>query len=124
MAYKNFDINGNYSVYQKTTFELTEEYFKKKIDNYNLQDTCAKRCILGNITMADFNYFRDSLVNAKCHGFTSNNKTTLNQKNNKIGWCCNYCNSVKADRDGHYTRLYVQLRRLLLLQKEMKKNMK
>jgi hypothetical protein len=68
MAYKDFDINDKYSVYQKTTFELTEEYFKKKIDNYNnLQDTCPKRCILGNITMADFNYFRDSLVNTKCH---------------------------------------------------------
>jgi hypothetical protein len=38
MEYKNFDINGNYSVYQKTTFKLTEEYFKKKIENYNLQD--------------------------------------------------------------------------------------
>jgi hypothetical protein len=33
IAYKDFDINKNYSVYQKTTFELTEEYFKKKIDN-------------------------------------------------------------------------------------------
>jgi hypothetical protein len=67
MEYKDFDINNNYSVYQETTFELTEEYFKKKIDNYNLQNICAKRCILGNITMDDFNYFRDSLVNAKCH---------------------------------------------------------
>jgi LPS O-antigen subunit length determinant protein (WzzB/FepE family) len=60
MAYKDFDINDNYSQHTKTTFELTEEYFKKKTDNYNLQDTSAKRCILVNITMDDFNYFRDT----------------------------------------------------------------
>jgi hypothetical protein len=51
MAYKDFNINGNYSVYQKTTLELTEEYFRKKIEHYNLQDANTKRCILGNITM-------------------------------------------------------------------------
>jgi hypothetical protein len=27
MAYKDFDINGDYSIQQETTFELTEEYF-------------------------------------------------------------------------------------------------
>jgi hypothetical protein len=41
VSYKDFDINSNYSIYQETTFELTEEYFKKKRDNYNLQDTCV-----------------------------------------------------------------------------------
>jgi MinD superfamily P-loop ATPase len=89
MAYKDFDINSNYSVYQETTFELSEEYFKKKIENYNIQDTCAKGCILGNITMDDFNHFRDSLLWVKCHfchsGFTSSNKPTLDRKNNRIG---------------------------------------
>jgi hypothetical protein len=75
--------------------------------------------------MADFNYFLDSLVNAKCHicnsKFTSNNKPTLDRKNNKIGhtknnvrWCCNYCNSVKSDRDEDYTKLFIQLRRCAL----------
>jgi hypothetical protein len=51
-------------------------------------------------------------------GFTSNNKPTLDRKNNKIGhtknnvqWCCNYCNSVKADGDEEYTKLFVQLKR-------------
>jgi hypothetical protein len=29
-AYKDFDINGDYSIQQETTFDLTEEYFKKK----------------------------------------------------------------------------------------------
>ena len=120
MAYKDFDINSNYSVYQETTFELSEEYFEKKIENYNIQDTCAKRCILGNITMDDFNHFQDLLLKSKCHichaGFTSSNKPTLDRKNNKIGhtkdnvrWCCNYCNSVKADRDEDYTRLFIQI---------------
>jgi hypothetical protein len=72
--------------------------------------------------MADYNYFRDSLLEAKCHichaGFTLNNKPTLDRKNNKIGhtkdnveWCCNYCNFVKVDRDEQYTKLFIQLRR-------------
>jgi hypothetical protein len=34
-VYKDFDINSNYSIYQETTFELTKEYFKKKIENPN-----------------------------------------------------------------------------------------
>jgi hypothetical protein len=72
--------------------------------------------------MDDFSYFPDSLHGAKCHicnsGFTSNNKPTLDRKNNKIGhtkanvrWCCNYCNSVKADRNEQYSKLIIQLRR-------------
>jgi hypothetical protein len=28
-----------------------------------------------------------------------------------VVWCCNYCNSVKADRDEQYTKLFIQLRR-------------
>jgi hypothetical protein len=43
MAYKDFNINSNYSQHTKTTFELTKEYFKKKIENYNIQDTNANR---------------------------------------------------------------------------------
>jgi hypothetical protein len=31
-----------------------------------------------------------------------------------VRWCCNYCNSVKADRDEKYTRLFIQLRRFAL----------
>jgi hypothetical protein len=75
--------------------------------------------------MLDYNYFQDSLLIAKCHichaGFTFSNKLTLNRKNNKIGHtkdnvvlCCNYCNTIKADRDEHYTRLFIQLRRFAL----------
>jgi hypothetical protein len=75
--------------------------------------------------MNDYNYFRDSLLGGKCHtchsGFTSANKPTFDQKNNKIKhtkdnvkWCCNYCNSVKSDRDEQYTKLFIQLRRFAL----------
>jgi methanogenic corrinoid protein MtbC1 len=83
---------------KKTTFELTEEYFRKKIENYNIYDTNAGRPIIGNVTMNDFNYFPNSLVNAKCHichsGFISSNKPTLNQKNNKIGQQTRACNNT------------------------------
>jgi hypothetical protein len=42
VAHKDFDINSNYSIHQEITFELTEEYFRKKIENYNIYDTNAK----------------------------------------------------------------------------------
>jgi LPS O-antigen subunit length determinant protein (WzzB/FepE family) len=50
VAYKDFIVDGDYSQETKTTFKLTEEYFKKKIDEYK-QDIKAKRNITNNITM-------------------------------------------------------------------------
>jgi hypothetical protein len=75
--------------------------------------------------MNDYNYFRALFLKSKCHichsGFNESNKPTLDRINNGICHtkdnvisCCNYCNSIKTDRDGKYTRLYVQLRRFAL----------
>jgi hypothetical protein len=54
MAYKNFNINFDYSEQTETTFKITEEYFKKKIEGYNHQDINADRDIKENITMKDY----------------------------------------------------------------------
>jgi hypothetical protein len=44
MAYKDFQET-------KTTFKLTEEYFKKKVDEYRQQDINAKKNVTNNITI-------------------------------------------------------------------------
>jgi hypothetical protein len=59
LAYKDFNINFDYSQQTKTTFKITEEYFKKKIEGYNNQDTNADRNIKENITMKDYEYFKN-----------------------------------------------------------------
>jgi hypothetical protein len=38
MAYKNFEIKDDYSKQVKTTFELTKDYFQRKISDYDEQD--------------------------------------------------------------------------------------
>jgi hypothetical protein len=102
MAYKDFNINSDYSQIE-TTFKISEEYSKKKVDGYLNQDTNAERNISKNITMKDYEYFKQLLENSKCsiynEGFTETNKPTLNRKNNKISHtkdnlvpCCGYCN--------------------------------
>jgi hypothetical protein len=88
MAYKDFNINKDYSQQINTTFKISEEYFTKKILGYNHQDTNAERDSSKNITMKDFEYFKELLENSKCsicnEGFTETNKQTLDRKNNKL----------------------------------------
>jgi hypothetical protein len=135
MAYKDFSIDGDYSQETKTTFKVTERYFKKKIDEYRQQDINGKRDISNNITMEDYEYFRDLIENSTCYiwqeGFTERNKPTLDRENNKIGRtkgnvipCCNYCNCVKGDRDRKYTQLHVQLRKYASTYYRNRKNIK
>jgi hypothetical protein len=58
MAYKDFSVDGDYSQETKTTFKLTEEHFKKKVE-YKQQDINTKRSVTNNITMEDYEYFRN-----------------------------------------------------------------
>jgi hypothetical protein len=58
MAYKDFNINSDYSEQVETTFKISEEYFKKKVDGYLTQDTNAERDTSKNITMKDYEYFK------------------------------------------------------------------
>jgi hypothetical protein len=73
-AYKDFNIRRDYSQQTETTFILTEEYFKKKVDGYLRQDTEAERCTKNNITIKDYDYFKELLEKSKCYicyeGFT------------------------------------------------------
>jgi hypothetical protein len=122
MAYKDFNINSDYSQQVETTFKISEEYFKKKVDGYLNQDANAERDTNKNITMKDYEYFKQLLENSKCsicnEKFTETNKPTLDRKNNKFGHtkhnvvsCCCYCNCIKAYRDDCYTKLHIQLRK-------------
>jgi hypothetical protein len=89
MAYKEYNINSDYSQQINTTFKISEEYFKKKVLGYNHQDTNAERDTSKNITMKDYEYFKQLLENSKCsickEVFTETNKPTLDRKNNKFG---------------------------------------
>jgi hypothetical protein len=124
MAYKDFSVDGDYSRETKTTFKLSEEYLKKKVDEYRQQDINAKRNVTNNITMEDYEYFRDLIENSTGYickeGFRESNKPTLDRENNKIDHTkgnvipCNYCNCVKGDRDRKYTQLHVQLRKFAI----------
>jgi hypothetical protein len=125
MTYKDFNVNSDYSQQVETTFKISEEYFKKKVLGYNHQDSNAERDTSKNITMKDYEYFKQLLENSKCsicnEGFTETNKPTLDRKNNKLGHtkdnvvpCCNYCNCVKSNKDERYTKLFIQLRKFAM----------
>jgi hypothetical protein len=89
IACKDFNSNSDYSQQVETKFKISEEYFKKKVDGYLNQDTNAKRDTSKNITMKDYEYFKQLLKNSKCficnEGFTEINKSALDRKNNKLG---------------------------------------
>jgi hypothetical protein len=126
MAYKDFDINGDYSTTAETTFTLTEEHFKEMILNYIQQDRTAKRTTIDNISIKDFAHIKQLLETSKCYlcneGFTEENKPTLDRIDNFKGHtlqnvkpaCC-YCNRYKSNNDAQTTKLYIQLRKFAIL---------
>jgi hypothetical protein len=73
----------------KTTFKLSEEYFKDMVERYNMQDTIKRRSITNNITEKDYAHFKEILEKEVCfmccEGFTPANKPTLDRINNNIG---------------------------------------
>jgi hypothetical protein len=82
IAYKDFNFNSDYSQETKTSFKVTEEYFKK-IDGYYQQNKNAKKNT-SNITMEDYEYFRDLIENSTCRicqkGFNESNKPVFRSR--------------------------------------------
>jgi hypothetical protein len=128
LAYKDFDINGNYE--QDTTaktFYPNREWFKRKCENYLNQDKKAKRDIKDCLSEKDFDYIMRlyDQSKAKCYicnqRFTWDNKPTLDRiDNNKahtkdnVKFCCEFCNCYKSNKDEQSTRLTIQLRNYAL----------
>jgi hypothetical protein len=121
-CYEDFNIDGDYSSTTQTSYILSKEEFKFKIESYNEQDKKAKRSITNNITINDFPHFKTLLESSKCYlcneGFSRSNKPTLDRINNNIGHtksnvvpCCAYCNSYKSNNDERLAKLFIQLRK-------------
>ena len=126
LAYKDFNPYENYARQQVTTFQPTKRWWAFKIRAYNEQDKSKGRDISNNVTMADFDYFKNLFQTETCYicheGFTNENTPTLDRIDNNIGHtkdnvkiCCKYCNTVKSNRSEAEARLYVNLRKYCLL---------
>ncbi|KAA6401718.1 MAG: hypothetical protein EZS28_002759 [Streblomastix strix] len=74
LTYKDFDINANYPPY--------------KVDDYRFQDQIKMRDPSNNVSVNDFDYFKQLLESSVCaicgDKFTVNNKPTLDRTNNAL----------------------------------------
>ncbi|KAA6355075.1 MAG: hypothetical protein EZS28_049398, partial [Streblomastix strix] len=128
IAYKDFDINTNYPQQSKksTPFILSQSYWNSKIIGYGIQDKQKHRKTNNNVTINDYNYYKDLFERQGCaicgDKFTMDNKPTLDRIDNKLPHtksncqpCCLYCNRYKSDKDEKITRLFIQLRRYCII---------
>jgi len=124
MCYDSFDINGNYITpyVNGNGYKLIKEAWKNKVENYKQQDKKANRDIKNNVKASDYEYFKNMADNGKCYMCGTyfdfkNHRFTLDRIDNQKGHsidnvkpCCEYCNKVKANRDEHTSKLYIQLK--------------
>ncbi|KAA6400047.1 MAG: hypothetical protein EZS28_004435 [Streblomastix strix] len=127
MAYNGFDINGDYNCESTDkSIEITQNYWRAKVDSYIEQDNKKKRNSSNNITIDDYDYFKELFKNQRCHmynaRFTWKNRPTLDRIDNCKGHskdnvlpCCLYCNICKANRDENQMKLMIHLRKYALL---------
>jgi hypothetical protein len=109
LAYKDFDINGDYTQDDSEwTYELIFERFTKKWDSYRAQDKKSKRTMANPLTQDDFKVLSSmyNKQNKRCYicnaRFTQfSNPPTLDRIDNSKGhtidnvkWCCEYCITV------------------------------
>ena len=122
LAYKDFDPYANYGTNQKTTFRPTKQWWKNKCKAYMDQDLAKGRDVSHNVSIEDYEYFRNLFMTEKCYlcneGFTYDNTPTLDRIDNSKGHskdnvkvCCKYCNTLKSDRSEEEARLYVNLKK-------------
>ncbi|KAA6374352.1 MAG: hypothetical protein EZS28_030122 [Streblomastix strix] len=126
MCYSDFDINGNYnSESTDKSIDITQCYWKSKVESYIEQDNKKNRDSSNNVTVDDYYYFKDLFKNQRCHicnaRFTWKNRPTLDRIDNNKGHsksnvlpCCLYCNTCKANRDENQMKLMIQLRKYAL----------
>ena len=126
LCYKDFDPFANYAREQRTTFQCTKHWWAEKCRGYKEQDKAKDRDTSNNVSMADYEYFKELISNGVCYlcneGFTNDNKPTLDRIDNdkphtkdNVRLCCKYCNTVKSDRDENEARLAINLRKYCLI---------
>ncbi|KAA6404463.1 MAG: hypothetical protein EZS28_000014 [Streblomastix strix] len=111
ICYSDFDIKGNYN-YESTDklIDITQNYWRAKVESYIEQDNKMNRNSSNNVTIDDYDYFKEIFKNQRCHifdaRFTWKNRPTLDRIDNSKGHskdnvlpCCLYCNVCKAIRD-------------------------
>ncbi|KAA6376981.1 MAG: hypothetical protein EZS28_027492 [Streblomastix strix] len=90
LAYKDFDLNANYPpiIDNSYKFVLYPSYWKYKVDGYRFQDQIKHRDYSNNVSINDFEYFKQLLESSVCaicgDKFTVNNKPTLDRINNAL----------------------------------------
>ncbi|KAA6369906.1 MAG: hypothetical protein EZS28_034567, partial [Streblomastix strix] len=126
MAYNGFDINGDYNCESTDkSIEFTQNYWRAKVESYIEQDNKKNRDSSNNVTIDDYDYFKEIFKNQRCHmynaRFTWKNRPTLDRIDNSKGHskdnvipCCLYCNVCKANRDEKQMKLMIQLRKYAL----------
>ncbi|KAA6393630.1 MAG: hypothetical protein EZS28_010845 [Streblomastix strix] len=90
LIYKDFDINANYPTIEDKTnqFILYPSYWKYKVDGYRFQDQIKQRDTKNNVSINDFDYFKQLLETSVCaicgDKFTFNNRITLDRLINNL----------------------------------------
>ncbi|KAA6381696.1 MAG: hypothetical protein EZS28_022777 [Streblomastix strix] len=122
IAYKDFDLSINYPSTQSKSnlFIQSQSYWNSKVIGYNIQDKQKHRKTNNNVTINDYDYFKDLSERQSCvicgDKFTMDNKSTLDRIDNRLPHiksncqlCCLYCNRYKSDKDEKVTKLFIQL---------------
>ncbi|KAA6399148.1 MAG: hypothetical protein EZS28_005323 [Streblomastix strix] len=120
LVYNRFDINEDYnSNCTDKSIEITQYYWRSQVDSDIEQDNKKNRDSSNNVTIDDYDYFKELFKNQRCHicnaRFTWKNRPTLDRIDNKLGHskdnvlpCCLYCNVCKANRDKKQMKLIEQ----------------
>ncbi|KAA6379203.1 MAG: hypothetical protein EZS28_025270 [Streblomastix strix] len=126
-AYDDFEMNGNYNVEDTDKpINITMPYWRAKVDSYIEQDQKKNRDISNNVTIDDYEYFKEIFEKQSCYichsKFTWKNRPTLDRIDNELSHskdnvfpCCLYCNKYKGNRDEKQMKLMIQLRKYSIL---------
>ncbi|KAA6353485.1 MAG: hypothetical protein EZS28_050988, partial [Streblomastix strix] len=89
-AYDDFKMNGDYNVEDTDkTINITIPYWTAKVESYIEQDQKKNRDSSKNVTIADYEYFKELFEKQRCYicncKFTWKNRPTLDRINNELG---------------------------------------